>query len=452
MSLRYRILFVLGALLAVLLVLLPLLFYRFGTEQFHAVEQRVTERSARHSLAVVNDELAAMDLLTQDWANWDDTYAFVEDLNPAYIRSNITDETFINLHLNLMLFVRTSGEVAFARAYDLEAGEEMPIPQGVYDALPVLTATLSPGTGRQGVLLLPEGVPLVTARPILTSRGEGPARGTLVFGRFLSDDSVAKISSHLSAPAAIYRWDRPEDWPADLRQVSASLSTRPLLARPLNEEQIAGYALLTDLYGNPALVLTVVEERAIYHQFRFALRLFMVNVALMGLLFAGVVVLLLDHLVLARLAVLAAEVRAIGARDNSGRAVTVRGRDELAGLAEVINDMLAAIEQTVGSERSRKRAFLAWRRTRPTRYTAWPSPHPGWNTSPLLLPASWDILRRTSTLTPACCSGWSIRMTGHCCGPPCGPNCRRKSPSSSAGSTGKGRRSGRSIAIPSSVI
>ena len=346
MSLRYRTIFILGLLLLVLAGLFSALFYHFGTEQFSVVEQRMAERFARHTLAAVNDELAAMGLLTRDWANWDDTYAFIEDLNPAYIRSHLTDETFANLHLNLMLFVRTSGEVAFARAYDLEAGEEMPIPQSVYDALPILTGTLSPGTGQQGVLLLPEGVLLVTTRPILTSREEGPARGTLVFGRFLSDDLVARIRTHLGASAAIYRWDRPEDWPADLRRVSASLSpTRPVLARPLNEEQIAGYALLTDLYGNPALVLTVVEERDIYLRFRLALRLFMVNVAIMGLLFAGVVTLLLDRLVLARLAALAAEVRAIGAQGNSGRAVTVRGGDELAGLAEAINDMLAAIEQ-----------------------------------------------------------------------------------------------------------
>ncbi len=359
MSLRYRTLIILGLILVVLAGLFSALFYRFGTEQFQAVERRVTERLARHSLAVLDDELAAMDLLTRDWASWDDTYAFIEDLNPAYIRSNITDETFINTHLNLMLFVRTSGEVAFARAYDLEAGEEMPIPQSVYDALPLLTGTLSPGTGRQGVLLLPEGTLLVTARPILTSRGEGPARGTLVFGRFLSDDIVARINAHLGASAAIYRWDRPEDWPVDLRQVSASLSpARPLLARPLNEDRIAGYALITDLYGNPALVLTVVEEREIYHQFRFALRLFMVNVAIMGLLFAAVVSLLLDRLVLRRLAALATEVRAIGARGNSGGAVTVRGRDELAGLAEAINDMLAAIEQA-RREREEQEAHLS---------------------------------------------------------------------------------------------
>ncbi|MGQ9709168.1 MAG: GAF domain-containing protein [Anaerolineae bacterium] len=359
MSLRYRTIFILGLLLLVLAGLSSALFYHFGTDQFYGVEQRVTEHLADQSLAIVRDELAALDLLTRDWATWDDTYTFIEDLNPAYIRSNIVDETFTNAHLNLMLFVRTSGEVAFARAYDLEAGEEMPIPQGVYDALPILTRALSPGTGRQGVLLLPEGVLLVTARPILTNQGEGPSRGTLVFGRFLSDDIVAKINAHLGASAAIYRWDRPEDWPADLRQVSAALSpAQPLLARPLNEDQIAGYALLTDLYGNPALVLTVVEEREIYHQFRFALRLFIANVALMGLLFAGVVLLLLDHLVLRRLTALITEVRAIGARGNSGRAVTVRGGDELAGLAEAINDMLAAIEQA-HREREEQEARLS---------------------------------------------------------------------------------------------
>lgn len=360
MSLRYRTLFILGLILVVLAGLFSALLYRFGTEQFYVIERQETERLARYGLAMLNDELAAMDILTQDWAAWDDTYAFIEDLNPAYIRSNLPDETFVDARLNLMLFVRTSGEVAFARAYDLEAREEMAVPQGVYDALPILTDILYPGTGKQEMLLLPEGALLVTARPILTSRVEGPARGTLIFGRFLSDEIVARINAHLGISAGIYRWDRPEDWPADLRQVSASLSpARPLLARPLNEDQIAGYALITDLYGNPALVLTVAEDREIYHQFQFTLRLFMVNVTLLGLLFAVAVALLLDHLVLTRLAALIAEVRAIGAQGNFGGAVTVRGKDELAGLAEAINDMLAAIEQA-RREREEQEARL-WR-------------------------------------------------------------------------------------------
>ncbi len=345
MSLRYKTLLILGAIFVVLVGLFSVLFYRFGMEQFYAMERRDAEHYARHAWGELHDELAAMDRLAHDWASWDDTYAFIEDRNPAHIRANIVDETFINASLNLMLFIHASGDVVFARAYDLESGEEMPVPPGVYDALPVLTDIPDPGAGRQGLLLLPEGVLLVTARPILTSREEGPARGTLIFGRFLNGEMLDRISAHLDIPVTAYCWDRPGDWPEDVRAVASSLSAAPILARPLDAERIAGYALLPDLTGNPALILRAVENREISRQAQTALRIFLGSLVALGLLFTTAALLSLDLLGLRRLAALAAEVRAIGARGEPGRRVTVRGKDELADLAGAVNDMLAAREQ-----------------------------------------------------------------------------------------------------------
>ena len=346
MSLRFKTLLILGLIFALLVSILSVLFYRFGTEQFYAAERQDVAHDARHARAALESELAAMDLLNRDWASWDDTYAFVEDLNDAYIRSNIVDETFTNLRLNLILFVHRSGEVVFARAYDLESGEEAPVPPAIYDAISALTRFPDLQTGLQGLLLMPEGVMLVTARPILTSQGEGPSRGALIFGRYLTEKQVRQMSTHLAAPVAAYRWDRPEDWPDDVRVASPSLSAAaPLLAHPLDAEQIAGYALIPDIHGNPALILRVVESREIARQAQMALRLFIGSILILGLLFTAATLLLMDLLGLRRLAALTAEVGDIGTRGEPGRRVTVRGKDELADLARAVNDMLRALEQ-----------------------------------------------------------------------------------------------------------
>ncbi|RME39290.1 MAG: histidine kinase, partial [Thermoflexia bacterium] len=195
MSLRIRALLTIGLATVLLTALLDLVFSRTLLRAFAGAEIQDTERDAQHARAFLEDELRTMDVLTHDWASWDDTYAFIEDANPAYIRSNITDETFRNTHLNLMLFVHASGRVVLARAYDLEAEKEAPAPHEVYDALPVLTRATEEGL--RGLLPLPEGVLLVTARPILTSEDQGPARGVLVFGRYLNSGLLDRIGAHL---------------------------------------------------------------------------------------------------------------------------------------------------------------------------------------------------------------------------------------------------------------
>ncbi|MFN3763825.1 MAG: CHASE4 domain-containing protein, partial [Anaerolineae bacterium] len=297
MSLRTRTLLTIGLTAISLVAVLSLLFSRTLLRAFAEAELRDTERDAHHARAFLEDELRAMDVLNHDWASWDDTYAFIEDANPAYIRSNITDETFLNAHLNLMLFVHASGRVVLARAYDLEAEQEVPVPQEVDDALPVLARATEGGL--RGLLLLPEGVLLVTARPILTSEDEGPARGVLAFGRYLNADLLDRMSQHLDLSVTAYRADRPEEWPEDLRVIYPQLSPEaPILARALDGARIAGYGLMTDLYGRPALVLRTEGPRNIYQRGLLALRYLIGTTTALGLLVALAAALLLERDVL----------------------------------------------------------------------------------------------------------------------------------------------------------
>jgi sensor domain CHASE-containing protein len=343
MSLRTRTLLTIGLVTAALTAILGLLFSQTLLRAFAEAEVRDTERDVHHARMFLTDELRAMDVLNHDWASWDDTYAFIEDANPAYIRANLTDATFQNTHLNLMLFVHTSGRVVWAGAYDLEANREAPVPQGVYDALGLLARP--PEEGTRGLLLLPEGVLLVTARPILTSEDQGPARGAVVFGRYLNSDLLARMSAHLDLSVTAHRADRPQDWPDDLRAAYPSLSPEaPVLARPLDDARIAGYGLMTDLYGRPALILRTEGPRDIVARGRMALQYLVVTTAALGLLVTLAAVLLLDRSVLARLAALRADVRAVGARGEPRRRVAVRGQDELADLARAFNETLDALE------------------------------------------------------------------------------------------------------------
>ncbi len=344
MSLRIRTLLTISLTAISLVAVLSLLFSRTLLRAFSEAELRDTERDVHHARTFLEDELQAMDVLNRDWAFWDDTYAFIEDVNPAYIRANVVDETFLNTHLNLMLFVHASGRVVLARAYDLEAEQEAPVPQTVYGALPVLTGATEEGL--RGLLLLPEGILLVTARPILTSEGRGPARGVLVFGRYLNAGLLDRMSEHLDLSVTAYRADRPEEWPEDLRAVYPQLSPQtPIRAQPLDGARVAGYGLVTDLYGRPALILRTEGPREIYGRGLLALRYSASTVVAVTLLVALAAVLLLDRDVLARMSSLAAQVRAIGAGGGPRGRVALRGRDELTDLARAFNETLDALEQ-----------------------------------------------------------------------------------------------------------
>lgn len=51
-------------------------------------------------------------------------YGFTKD----YIRSNLGVFPFTNIKINLMLFINSSGHMIYGKAFDLEKGEEIPVP------------------------------------------------------------------------------------------------------------------------------------------------------------------------------------------------------------------------------------------------------------------------------------------------------------------------------------
>lgn len=346
MSLRCKSLIIICLTLVGLVAMLYLVSRKVLLRSFGELEQRAVWKEVRRVLSVLSDELSTLDEIAYDWAAWDDTYKFIEDANEDYIRSNLTDETFTGLRLNLMLFIHSSGRVVFGKAFDLLDDEEVPVPQSVQEHLRKGSLLRHPDTESRltGILLLPEGPMLVTSRPILTSKDRGPIRGTLIMGRYLDSSEVEHISSTTRLSVVLRRCDEPR-MPMDLRVVMSSLSDgKPVVVRPIDEDLVAGYALLRDIYGNPALVLRVDVPRDIYRHGKATIYYFILSSVTIGVIFGLVMLSLLERHILSRLVNLRRDVTSIGG-DPSSR-LRVKGKDEISDLAEDINRMLESLERT----------------------------------------------------------------------------------------------------------
>lgn len=349
MSLRLKIPLTAGLVLACVMAALYLVAWQVLGHSFAELEDRTVRSNVERALAALHESLEALDTRCVDWAAWDDTYAFMEDRDEEYIRSNLVDTTFMNQRFNLMLFVDTAGRLVFGKAFDLEAGVEAPLPAGLREHLvpgaPLLRHGPDGRSGTKGVLMLPAGPMLVAARPILTSEYGGPVRGTLIIGRFLDRDEIARLAATTRLSLEFRRPDVP-DLPAEWREALAALRPGGILVRPLDAERVAGYTLVSDVYGRPALALGVEVPMEIYREGRVALRYFGLSLLAVGLVAGAATWLLLERAVLSPLARLGEEVRRVGQAANAGVRVAPAGGGELAVLAGTVNEMLAALERT----------------------------------------------------------------------------------------------------------
>lgn len=346
MSLRRKTILAIGIILAVLLGATYAAQQFILTESFANLEAREMRAHLTRALNALRVETTQLERVASDWARWDDTYQFIEDVNPAYIQSNLTDAAFTNLRLNVMVFIHSSGRIVSGKAYDLQNQRAVPLP-------PTLSAYLTRDSVllqhpdlmsvTSGILNLPEGPLLVAALPILTSQNTGPSRGTLIFGRFLDAEEIAQLGETIQLSLTAQRWDNAA-LPADFETARARLTAAtPVHTQPLDDQIIAGYALLNDVSARPALILGATIPRDITQQGRTNQIYLSALGALVSLVGCVLLIRGLDRLVLARLTRLARQIRHIGELGDATQRVQVGGSDELGALEREINRMLAAI-------------------------------------------------------------------------------------------------------------
>jgi PAS domain S-box-containing protein len=325
---------------------------------FVQLEEQNAHDNLNRVVNAINDELAALEGTSGDWSNWDDTYFFVRDGSDEYVDTNLTDETFYNLNLNLMVLVNSSGERVYERAFDLENGTNLSIPSDLTRALAPDSPLLALGDENRAItgILMLDGMPaLVAARPILTSEVEGPAAGTLMFARYLDSAKIARLSESTRLSLSLTPYDSP-DLTADLEAAKAAFTADVTeTVRPLDGTTIAGYALLNDVYGSPAVMLRAEMPRDITRQGYSTLNYFIAAISVIGVVFGGLSIYMLERVVLSRVAQLSSSVGTIRGSGDPEERVSVSGSDELARLGDAINAMLASLAASQKTVRASER-------------------------------------------------------------------------------------------------
>lgn len=311
-----------------------------------ALETLETRRNVDVALNALRESVAHLDTTCADWAIWDDTYSFVEDLNDDYIQSNLTRSTFTNLKINLMLFVNPAGKVVFGKSFDLRTGTELPVlrmAEHLSTEGPLLRHR-STDSRLGGFLLLPEGPMVVASRPILNSQSEGPIRGALIMGFFLDTPAVERLAGSVRLPVSILSLDDP-GLPGDLRAAGGSTSgTKGIHVQYAGTEDARGYAIVEDIYGAPCFVVRVDLPRAIYNQARENLWRLEAFAILVSLFLGALIVLAMEKMVLSPLARLVSGVNRVRTTGDLSARLAVRGEDDLSNLGREINRMLEAVE------------------------------------------------------------------------------------------------------------
>jgi|GEM_PF-442806 len=346
MKLQEKTALIFVGLLIALLILVSVFSSMVILSSYSDLERQYTAKDLQQAVTRVDDETSTLSALVSDWGPWDDAYNFVQGNKADFVATNLAPDTFNNLRLNVILIIDKNGKIIYSGAYNLSSRTVAPVPPDLVARLTLENPLMNisdPRRDTRGIIMLSESPMIIASRPIVRTDFSGEPQGVVIMGRYLDEGEVNRLAQLTLPTLRFTRVTDPAFSPYILQNLEGN-NVQGRFIQPSDQNTIVGYALLKDIYGNNALILSIGDSRSIFQQGLTTTFRFILIILFTGLVFGVIVMLLLDKLVLSRLAKLVAQVHTIGSTAPGSAHVDIGGRDEFSGLASEINRMLDTID------------------------------------------------------------------------------------------------------------
>jgi diguanylate cyclase (GGDEF)-like protein len=306
---------------------------------FSRLESNYARENVHRLQNELQNEESRLAIMARDYAQWDRTYDFMQSRNTDYVRSELTEDTFNIIHINVFLLLDRNGNVVLQKGlggWPLQPSD-----------LSVIAAAYQPQSPRprppelNGILELRGRLLLFAFQPILTSRGDGDARGTLVMGRELNDSLMASLSQSAGVPL----WLEPANRaPVGNTQTSAWRDGTNSVVFEGDSTMLA-YVPIVDTSGTPRRLLVARIPYDLYSEGKKVMRYLLLLLMLAGVVHCGVLLFVLEGTLLARVASLNSKIKQVTVSGDLSLRLDPGAQDELGSLAIAVNAMLAAIQK-----------------------------------------------------------------------------------------------------------
>ncbi len=320
--------------------------------KFIALEREDAKKNMIRCIETLRREIDHLDSYAWDWAAWDSTYEFIETQSEEYIKANLVLETFTDDDLNLLYLIDTSGNVIWGETRNQQA-EITHLPEFPREKLQVNHPLLSyKAENKQaaeikisGVYKTSKGPMLISSRPILTSQSEGPIRGSIIVGKFLTDKIIKKLVEQTRVSLRIWEASSDSIPKADKKVLQQITMNNPFVIKELDEDHLNAYTTFPDIQGANALLMRVSLPRNIRAEGTAALWM-----AMISLLTAIIIVLivlwgLLERTVLVPINKLTDHAKLINRNNDYSIRINMPQTDEIGNLAKTLDGMVIQIDE-----------------------------------------------------------------------------------------------------------
>ncbi len=217
---------------------------------------------------LLTDDISTLNKQVGDWAGWDESCEFIETGNSDFIKRNLPDKSFADLQVNLIMFVHPSGQIVYERWFNISESRPTTSVAAFRKHLGVSSRLLNhpiASSSATGIIPIPDGLLMVSARPIVSTERTGPVRGTLIMGRYLNEMETGRLSKAAQVSFNLAAVDAPYVKADFIIAQNELLNKKSFYINPVEENgNLDGYGMIKDLYDNTNIVLKTSIKRTIF--------------------------------------------------------------------------------------------------------------------------------------------------------------------------------------------
>jgi signal transduction histidine kinase/CheY-like chemotaxis protein/HPt (histidine-containing phosphotransfer) domain-containing protein len=235
----------------------------FVLPAFDEFEQASAAENLERVRRALDTDLHSLQIVNREYSMWNQTHDFVLGRRDSYIEENLDPVFWANTRINGMAFVDTSGKIVWSRLFDATLQNEMSLQaewMRPIDAANPLATHASIDSVKLAIVRGRTTPWMVSSLPVLRSNGDGPIAGALFVIRALDQGEVARLSRETGVHLNFS--DMADALLPDALRDDAPATSYDIHWRATGD-QITGYQVFDDEYGEPAFVLEVSTPRTI---------------------------------------------------------------------------------------------------------------------------------------------------------------------------------------------
>lgn len=255
------------AVLAIALAIAAGLFIR----RFDAIEAIQTRQKAEQILRAVEADLNQLAISNRDYAQWDDAHRFIRQRDPQFLITNFSVDSLAGMEVDVVALLDPDGApLHSSESFEGQKQITSPARPELLQVIEHLRRDSSdwrakPAIGRLiGTSLGPLAF---SAVEVTRSDKSDPTGALLLFGRFLDPDELDRVAqtSQMSVTSVPINGNTPGPGalPPVVRAWIAAADAAPVFGWNVDDEHTISYALLRDVHGKPALLLSAPSTRDI---------------------------------------------------------------------------------------------------------------------------------------------------------------------------------------------